>query len=182
MADNWQLSMAAVIATMTASIVSAQDAAPQTLFTNVHVFDGVGEARIENASVLVEGNLIKTVSTAPIDAPDATVIDGGGRTLMPGLIDSHVHLYATSLVQSFAGLQAAKWDQVGATAAENARDYLYDGYTTVRDTGGMGSGLRELIDRGVVDGPRIYASGAAIGPTSGHGDWRNPEQRTYNMG
>lgn len=182
MADNWQLSMAAVIATMTASIVYAQDAAPQTLFTNVHVFDGVGEARIENASVLVEGNLIKTVSTAPIDAPDATVIDGGGRTLMPGLIDSHVHLYATGLVQSFAGLQAAKWDQVGATAAENARDYLYDGYTTVRDTGGMGSGLRELIDRGVVDGPRIYASGAAIGPTSGHGDWRNPEQRTYNMG
>lgn len=175
------VSLAAVLALNT-SLVSAQDASTQILFTNVHVFDGVNEERLEGAQVLVEGNLIKTISTDSIDAPDAMIIDGGGRTLMPGLIDSHVHLYATGLVQSFAGLQAAKWDQVGATAAENARDYLYDGYTTVRDTGGMGSGLRELIDRGVVDGPRIYASGAAIGPTSGHGDWRNPEQRTYNMG
>ena len=107
------------------------------------------------------------------------VIDGGGRTLMPGLIDSHVHLNATGVFQTFAGLQAAKWEQIGAVAAENARDYLYDGYTTVRDTGGMGSGLKELIDRGIVEGPRLYVCGAAIGPTSGHGDYRNPAQRKY---
>ncbi len=176
------LTAIAGLVSMAASGALAQDALPQTLFTNVHIFDGIDEERIENANVLVEGNLIKTVSTDGIDAPDATLVDGGGRTLMPGLIDSHVHFYATGLVQSFSGLQAAKWDQIGATAAENARDYLYDGYTTVRDTGGMGSGLRELIDKGIVDGPRIYASGAAIGPTSGHGDWRNPEQRTFNIG
>ncbi|WP_068115807.1 metal-dependent hydrolase family protein [Tropicimonas marinistellae] len=182
MAYDWQLSVAAVVATLTASFANAQDAVPQTLITNVHVFDGVGEARIENASVLVEGNLIKEVSTEAIDAPGATVVDGGGRTLMPGLIDSHTHLYATGVFQTFAGLQAAKWDQIGAVAAENARDYLYDGYTTVRDTGGMGSGLKDLIDQGTVEGPRIYAAGAAIGPSSGHGDWRNPVQRTFNMG
>ena len=74
------------------SIVIAQDVPARTLFTNVHVFDGVSAQRIENANVLIEGNLIKTVSTSPIDAGDATVIDGGGRTLMPGLIDAHVHL------------------------------------------------------------------------------------------
>ena len=99
--------------------------------------------------------------------------------MMPGLIDSHVHLNATGVFQTFAGLQAAKWEQIGAVAAENARDYLYDGYTTVRDTDGMGSALKELIDRGIVEGPRLYVCGAAIGPTSGHGDWRNPVQRDY---
>ena len=72
---------------------AAQDEKPpQTLFTNVHVFDGTSEQRIENASVLVEGNMIKTVSTEAIDAPDATVIDGEGRTLTPGFIENHAHL------------------------------------------------------------------------------------------
>ena len=60
-----------------------------TLFTNVNVFDGLNEKLIENANVLAEGNKIKTVSTRKIDASGATVIDGGGRTLMPGLIDAH---------------------------------------------------------------------------------------------
>ena len=130
--------------------VNAQDSAMPILFTNVHVFDGVNEERIENANVLVVGNLIAEVSTEPLVAANARIIDGGGRTLMPGLIDSHTHLYATGVFQSFAGLQASKWDQIGIMANENARDYLYDGYTTVRDTGGMGSGLRELIDAGKV--------------------------------
>ena len=75
-----------------ATLAVAQDALPQTLFTNVHIFDGINEQRIENASVLVEGNLIKEISTDTIDAPDATIIDGGGRTLMPGMHDQHVHL------------------------------------------------------------------------------------------
>ncbi len=81
------------LATGIAGSACAQEDVPtQTLFTNVHVFDGVNEARMENANVLVEGNLIKEVSTEAIDAPDATVIDGGGRTLMPGMHDQHVHL------------------------------------------------------------------------------------------
>ena len=84
-----RLAALALCVSMTA--VKAQDA-PQTLITNVHVFDGVGEQRIENANVLIEGNLIKTVSTDPIEADGATVIDGGGRTLMPGLIEGHGHM------------------------------------------------------------------------------------------
>ena len=166
---------------LTSSAVAQKPNEPQfpILFTNVHVFDGVNEKRIENANVLVVGNKIAQVSKEPLAVANGRIIDGGGRTLMPGLIDSHTHLYATGVFQTFAGLQAAKWDQIGAVAAENARDYLYDGYTTVRDTGGMGSGLKELIDKGVAEGPRIYAAGAAIGPTSGHGDWRNPAQRSF---
>ncbi|MEH6478304.1 MAG: hypothetical protein V7727_21615, partial [Sneathiella sp.] len=69
---------------------SAQDDAPrQVLFTNVNIFNGVDDGLMENASVLVEGNLIKTISTEAIDAGDAFVVDGEGRTLMPGLIDMH---------------------------------------------------------------------------------------------
>jgi adenine deaminase len=74
------------------SAVFAQGGPAQTLFTNVQVFDGVSAKLIKNAKVLVEGNLIKSVSTNPIDPVDATVIDGGVRTLMPGLIDAHVHI------------------------------------------------------------------------------------------
>ena len=65
---------------------------PQVLITNVHVFDGVNEKRIENSNVLVEGNLIKLVSQKPIDVGGATVIDSGGRTLTPGFIDAHTHI------------------------------------------------------------------------------------------
>jgi len=87
-----KLALAALfVASATAAV--AQDAPPQTLITNVHVFDGKNAQRIENASVLIEGNLIKMVSTDRIETDGATVIDGGGRTLMPGLIDAHVHLY-----------------------------------------------------------------------------------------
>ena len=84
---------------------TAQDTPPQTLITNVHVFDGKSDQRLENASVLIEGNLIKAVSTDAISANGATVIDGGGRTLMPGLADTHVHLAFSSLpqMQMFAG-------------------------------------------------------------------------------
>ena len=158
--------------------VASADEAGSTLvhITDVTIFDGLNEKTVQG-SVLIEGNLIKEVGPEIKTPEGAVVIDGGGKFLMPGLIDSHVHLYATGAFQTFAGLQAAKWDQIGIMASENARDYLYDGYTTVRDTGGMGGGLRELVDKGEAEGPRCYPSGAAIGPTSGHGDWRNPVQR-----
>ncbi|MGB5498517.1 MAG: amidohydrolase family protein, partial [Maribacter sp.] len=73
------------------SVAIAQDKPAQTLINNVNIFDGENEKLIENANVLIEGNLIKTISTSPIKAKGATVIDGGGRTLMPGLTDAHWH-------------------------------------------------------------------------------------------
>ena len=72
----------------TASTVAAQDSDIPTLFINVHVFDGANEQRIENAFVLVRRNLIAEVSTEPLTIEGARIIDGKGRTLMPGLIDS----------------------------------------------------------------------------------------------
>jgi imidazolonepropionase-like amidohydrolase len=149
---------------------------PQILFTNVNVFDGKSDKLTEGMSVLVEGNLIKEVSTETIDAPGATVIDGEGRTLMPGLIDAHVHLnmqfvgYGND--RGIQGAQLFTWEEIGALAYEAAREYLPAGVTTVRDLCGMSQGLRKHIDSGALKGPRIYLSGACVGQSSGHGDWR----------
>lgn len=150
----------------------AQEDPPQTLFTNVHVFDGVNEARIENASVLIEGNLIKTVSTEPVDAPGATVIDGGGRTLTPGFIELHAHLMLMG--PTLPSMEAnTTWEDFAIHGTRMAEMYLMQGFTTVRDAGGANGGLRRAIESGHIAGPRFYPSGAFIGTRGGHADFAN---------
>jgi imidazolonepropionase-like amidohydrolase len=138
------------------------------LFTNVHVFDGVNEQRIENANVLIAGNLIAEVATEPLVAANARIIDGGGRTLMPGLIDSHVHLMINDAPH--LSIYEKPWPYVGAQAVAGAEAMLLRGFTTVRDVGGPVVGLKDAIDQGLVKGPRVLPSGAFISQTSGHGD------------
>ncbi|MGI1661737.1 amidohydrolase family protein [Palleronia sp. KMU-117] len=162
----------AALSVLAAGPVCAQDALPQVLFTNVNVFDGVNEALIENASVLVEGNKIKTVSTEAVDAPDATVIDGGGRTLTPGFIETHAHFMLMG--PSVPAMEASKtWEDYGIHATKMAEMYLMQGFTTVRDAGGANGGVRRAIDSGLIVGPRHYASGAFIGTRGGHADFAN---------
>jgi imidazolonepropionase-like amidohydrolase len=147
----------------------AQDAS-QILIRNVHVFDGENQARIEDANVLVEGNLIKAVSTDPIDAGGAIVIDGGGRTLMPGLIDAHWHtMYIGTPLEALANGDMV---EVAARAVPKAEAVLMRGFTTVRDMGGPAESLKKIIDAGVVPGPRILPSGPPVSQTSGHFDYR----------
>lgn len=104
------------------------------------------------------------------------VIDGAGRTLMPGLIDAHVHLnmqfggHGTD--RGIQGMQNMTWEEIGALAYESAREFLPAGVTTVRDLCGMSQGLRKHIDSNTLEGPRIYTSGACVSQTTGHGDWR----------
>jgi imidazolonepropionase-like amidohydrolase len=148
----------------------AQDKAPLTLFTNVHVFDGKAEKRIMNANVLVEGNLIKRVSSEPLAAANAKVIDGGGRTLIPGLIDAHWHTMYVGM--PIAALANGDMVEAAARAVPKAEATLMRGFTTVRDMGGPAEGLKKIIDEGVVPGPRILPSGAPISQTSGHFDYR----------
>jgi len=165
---------------LTGTAIAEEVQPQQTLFTNVNIFNGTDDKLYENHHVLVEGNLIKSISAEPIAvnrSAKTKVIDGKGRTLMPGLINSHTHLNMYGLTFSYAGLQSAQWSQIGAQAAANARDQLMDGFTTIRDTCGMDDGLQKLIDRGTVVGPRIYTAGACISPTSGHGEARAPNQR-----
>lgn len=134
------------------------------------MFDGVNEERIENASVLVDGNMIAEVSTDPIEANGATVIDGGGRTLMPGIIEGHGHL--TLAMDAFAWFNTHDVFYIAAAAAAEAENYLMRGWTTVRDVGGPAMGIHRAIEDGRIIGPRVYASGPVVGQTSGHGDFR----------
>ncbi|GIT85043.1 amidohydrolase family protein [Roseobacter sp. OBYS 0001] len=151
----------------------AQDGAPaMTLFTNVHVFDGVNEARIENANVLVEGNLIKTVSTEAIDVGEASVIDGGGRTLMPGLIEGHAHLMLMGPSLPIMESETT-WEDFAIHGTKMSEMYLMQGFTTVRDAGGANAGLQRAIDGGMILGPRLYPSGAFLGSRGGHADFAN---------
>ena len=144
---------------------------PRVLFTNVHVFDGVNEKRIGNANVLVEGNMITAVSAGPIPADGATVIDGGGRTLMPGLIDAHWH--AMYIGTPLAAVQTGDMVEIAARAVPKAEGVLMRGFTTVRDMGGPSESMKKLIDQGVILGPRILPSGPPISQTSGHFDYRD---------
>ena len=110
------------------------DALPQTLFTNVNIFDGKSDKLAMGMSVLVEGNLIKQVGKDVKARDDAKTIDGGGRTLMPGLIDTHQHL----MLGGPDGLQTARdnydFALSGAIAALAMRDHiLMKGFTSVRD-------------------------------------------------
>jgi imidazolonepropionase-like amidohydrolase len=162
----------ALAAATIAAPLLAQDDPARTLFTNVHVFDGVNEARIENANVLIEGNLIKTVSTDAISAEGATVIDGGGRTLMPGLSDCHWHILQSNIVNT--DLLTKDFQYITLAMALGAERVLMNGVTTVRDMGGPVFGLKQMIDEGRMPGPRIFPSGAFISQTSGHADFRFP--------
>ncbi|MEM9369988.1 MAG: amidohydrolase family protein [Pseudomonadota bacterium] len=175
--------MIAFVLALSASAVSADEELSQTLFTNVHVFDGVNEKRIENARVLVEGNLIKTISTEAIDAPRATIIDGGGRTLMPGFIDNHVHLMLPG--PTLPAMEAnSTWEDLAISGVASAEMYLMQGFTTVRDAGGANGGLRRAIDAGTITGPRVYTSAAFLSTRGGHADFANftaPVGQTSNF-
>ena len=146
---------------------------PQTLFTNVNVFNGTENRLYPLQNVLVEGNLITNISDGDISVgPAATIIDGGGRTLMPGLIDSHVH-FNFMVDGGPAVLEGSTWEEIGSYAVYAAQEWLKNGFTTARDMCGMHQGLRKVIDKGLIAGPRLYLSGGCLSQTSGHGDFRH---------
>ena len=145
--------------------------ASTTLFQNVRIFNGRDAALSAPSNVLVRGNVIERISTGAIEpGPSTTIVAGGSRTLMPGLIDAHWHsLYAgTGFVTALTG-DVGYLNLVASKAAEAT---LMSGFTTVRDMGGPAFGLKRAIDEGIVAGPRIFPSGAMITQTSGHGDFR----------
>jgi imidazolonepropionase-like amidohydrolase len=145
----------------------------RVLFRNVRVFDGNSETLSEATDVLVRDATIESISLASGAVPDdlgTVVLDGGGRVLMPGLIDAHWHtMVATSPLAVFISVDVGYLNQIAARDAERT---LIRGFTTVRDAGGPCFGLKRAIDEGIVAGPRIYPSGAFISQTGGHGDFR----------
>jgi imidazolonepropionase-like amidohydrolase len=144
------------------------------LFENVRIFDGSSDRLSPPSNVLVVGNVIQTISIAPVAPPAGALmqrIDGGGRTLMPGLIDAHVHMMmADTPMQVVLSADPA---YLALTAGRGATATLMRGFTSVRDAGGPSFGLKRAIDEGILAGPRIWPSGATISQTSGHGDYRS---------
>ena len=182
--DSFDLIFLALMGAIATSL-NAQSLPPvrTVLFQNVRIFDGHGTELTVPSHVLVRGNKIERISTTPIStdrAGDAVIINGEGRTLMPGLIDAHWH---TMLVRPTpTSAIAADVGYTNLVAAAEATDTLMRGFTTIRDLGGPAFGLKQAIDEGLVVGPRIYPSGAMITITSGHGDFRQPFEVPRTIG
>jgi len=173
-----------VLGCCSASVVLAQDRPPSgVLFENVRIYNGTADRLSAPSNVLVVGNVIRTISSGPIADPagvEVQRIRGGGRTLMPGLIDNHWH---TMLVRPLPS-QAIEGDvgYLNLLAGAEAHATLMRGFTSVRDLGGPSFGLKRAIDEGLTVGPRIYPSGALITITGGHGDFRSPSELPRRLG
>lgn len=140
------------------------------LFRNLFLLDPRWDEALGGHEVLVEGDKIREVSEKPIKASGAQVIDCGGRTLMPGLIDCHVHV--TIVEVGLHRLESMPLTLLTAKASQLLKAIIDRGFTTVRDTGGADWGIKEAVDTGVLPGPRLFISGRAISATGGHGDFR----------
>ncbi len=169
-----------VLITTLSITTNAQDKENQVLITNVNVWDGTSD-KLVKADVLIENNLITKVKSGIKTPEGATVIDGKGGTVMPGLIEGHGHFYMNGT--SLPDIENNRsYDELAIRGAARAKSALMSGFTTWRDAGGMGAGLKKCIDAGIVDGPRIYPAGAFIGPTGSHADFRNftaPNETVY---
>jgi imidazolonepropionase-like amidohydrolase len=151
---------------------------PQVLIKNANVFDGTTDKLEKGINVLIEGNLIKKISALAIETnKGATIINGTGKTLMPGLIEAHSHLALHGNL--FQIRNDFNWMYVGAKTGAEATRMLQRGFTTARDAGGPVNGLRKAIDAGHVDGPRIYAAGPPLTQTGGHFDIRGLNEPNY---
>lgn len=148
--------------------------APAVLIENVYLFDGKSDRRsAQPVHVLVRDGQIATIATRPITPEEGVqVVDGEQRTLMPGLIDAHWH----SVLVSPTTVEALTADiaYIHLLAGQVAEATLMRGFTSVRDMGGPSFGLRRAIEEGLINGPRIFPSGAMVSQTGGHGDFRLP--------
>lgn len=138
------------------------------LITNANVFNGVDNNLIENVSILIEDNLITQIGEVDATLADE-IIDAQGGTVMPGLIDAHVHI---TLSAPFNVIDTMTREEVAIRSAKISEEMLMRGFTTIRDVAGNTLGLKKSIDNGYATGPRILPSMAAISQTSGHSDYR----------
>jgi len=159
-------------------VISAQSQ-DQILFNNVKLFDGKSTELSSTVNVLIEGNKIKQISSDAIQTITKTqVINGNGKTLMPGLIDVHVHLVFGSMTMDDLMSPNLSEEFIIKQASINAEKMLLRGFTAVRDVGGPIFQLKSGIDAGKIIGPRVWPAGATVSQTGGHGDFRAPDEKS----
>jgi len=139
-------------------------------FENGNLFDGVSDEVVAGMHVLVADDRIVEMSETALTGDADLIIDASGKTLMPGLIDAHVHI--TAATPNFTELEAMPVSYVSHWTARNLGQMLDRGFTTVRDVGGGDAGHRRAQEEGLIRAPRLSVSGKALGQTGGHTDFR----------
>ena len=145
--------------------------ATRQLVRNATVFDSAAGRLRPGCQIVIEGERIAAVSEGALQVDDvAQLIDAGGRVVLPGLIDAHVHVVAAS--HDLGGLALQPPSLVTAQSSQILHGMLQRGFTTVRDAAGADFGLQEAVARGIFDGPRLFIAGFPISQTGGHADMR----------
>ena len=149
----------------------------KTVLICARLFDGLSETLTGPTETLVDDGLIADVASSVGCPPEATVVDLGNRTVMPGFIDTHVHLCldGLNLPQQILQCSAAK----ALAGLHLAQQYMRYGFTTLRDMGTFDPdwptiSLRDAIDKTLVQGPRLIVAAHMISATGGHGDMQGP--------
>jgi len=154
--------------------ISAQDT--RQVIHAGHVINGIDDQRIAKQSILITNNKITAIKSGFVTPDGYQVIDLKAQTVMPGLMDMHVHLTYEFTKTSY-GERFTKNDAYYAIkGADNAKKTLLAGFTTVRDLGAepqIITEVRDAINRGTIIGPRVYAAGKTIATTGGHADPTN---------
>ncbi len=153
----------------------------QTLIHNGTLIDGTGRAPVTDAAILLEGNRIRAVGpAASLSVPaDARRIDAQGGTILPGLIDSHVHLMFEGI--NIPKMMGTPFSLNFYTAIGNMRRTLDAGITSVRDAGGADAGVKQAVEQGLVAGPRMQISISVLTTTGGHGDGWTLSGNEFNL-
>ena len=143
----------------------------KTLIKNVNVFNGYDEKLDMGASIVIEDELVTGITNGETPAAGFDlIIDGGGRTAMPGMADAHTHIGGSAPGELMRSMRV---DELAVRSTVFAKEMLERGFTTIRDAGGVVLGLKNSIDNGFVPGPRIFPSHAYISQTCGHADCRD---------
>ncbi|HEY2286473.1 MAG TPA: amidohydrolase family protein [Streptosporangiaceae bacterium] len=149
-----------------------------TILRNASVLDAASGSLHDGQSVAVEDGRIADVGPALAGPADALVIDAGGRTVMPGLIDAHTH----PAIVDHDVFAMSEWSPayVAARASRALAGMLARGFTSIRDVGGGETGLARAVEEGYFTGPRVFYGGKQLSQTGGAGDWRAPSRRVYD--
>jgi imidazolonepropionase-like amidohydrolase len=139
---------------------------------NARIFDGIRSEYLDDSVVVVEADRIVSVERKRGPSTDGDVVDVGGKTLMPGLIDAHCHVLGASL--KITDVETQPLTYVASYAAKMLSHALDCGFTTVRDVGGGDAGIAKAVEDRLIRGPRVYFAGRALSMTGGHGDFRDP--------
>lgn len=147
------------------------------ILRNGRLLDPRKDKLLEGYEISVRGELIHEVRQGRIENPESQIIDLKGKTVMPGLIDAHVHIYMNE--SNIAALGNVSPTYMAAKATVVLRGMLQRGFTTVRDVAGGDYGMRDAIEASYVEAPRLFMGGRAISQTGGHGDFRGRAENGY---